>query len=323
MNHRAVWKLVLVAASVACAGTAMAQSFPSKPIRVIVPFTAGSTTDIIARAVSDRLAASLGQPVVIDNKPGAGGTLGAAAVAKADPDGHTILIHSSSHTVNPAMYEKLSFDTARDFAGVTPLAVLPNVLVVSPAKGYNSLQDLLKLAKSRPGVLNYGSAGAGSATHLSAEKFRVGAGIDAVHVPFKGSPDAINEVIGGRIDYYFAPVAPVIQLINKRKLQALAVSSAKRSSVLPSVPTTIEAGVPGSDYNFWIGMLVPAKTPRVVIERLHKETLAALASADVKERLANLGAEPMTMTPEQFDAHVGKELAANKTLVKQANIRLQ
>jgi tripartite-type tricarboxylate transporter receptor subunit TctC len=315
-------KTLFAAASLFAASGVMAQAYPSKPIHVVVPFTAGSTTDIIARAVTDKLAASLGQPVVIDNKPGAGGTLGAAAVAKSDPDGHTILIHSSSHTVNPATYDNLTFDTVRDFAGVMPIASLPNVLIVSPAKNYKTVKDLVAAAKAKPGTLNYASAGAGSATHLNAEKFRIGAGIDAVHIPFKGSPEAINEVMGGRVDYYFAPVAPVVQLIKESKVAALAVGSPKRSSILPDVPTTAEAGVPGSEYNFWIGMLVPAKTPRAIVERLYKETQAALASPEVKERLAKIGAEPMPMTSEQFDASIKNEVAANTALVKKANIKI-
>ncbi len=322
MTHRQHRKAFFVAASLLVAGSALAQSYPSKPIHVVVPFTAGSTTDIIARAVTDKLAASLGQPVVVDNKPGAGGTLGAAAVAKAEPDGHTILIHSSSHTVNPATYDNLSFDTQRDFAGVMPIASLPNVLIVSPAKNYKSVQELVAAAKAKPGTLNYASAGAGSATHLNAEKFRIGAGIEAVHIPFKGSPEAINEVMGGRVDYYFAPVAPVVQLIKEKKVAALAVGSPKRSSILPDVPTTAEAGVPDSEYSFWIGMLVPAKTPKPIVERLYREMQAALAAPDVKERLAKVGAEPMPMTSDQFDVYIRNEISANTALVKKANIKI-
>lgn len=305
------------------AAAAHAQSWPSKPIKVIVPFTAGSTTDIIARAVTDKLAASLGQPVVVENRGGAGGTVGAGVAAKADPDGYTILIHSSSHTVNPATYENLPFDTLRDFAGVMPLASLPNVMVVSPAKGYKSVKDVVDAAKAKPGALNYASAGAGSATHLNAEKFRIGAGIVATHVPFKGSPEALTDVMGGRVDYYFSPVAPALQLIRENKLAALAVGTPKRSSVLPDVPTTAEAGVAGAEYSFWIGMLVPAKTPRPIIERLYAETQAALASPEVRDRLAKLGAEPMPMTSEQFDAQIRSEIAANSALVKSANIKIQ
>jgi tripartite-type tricarboxylate transporter receptor subunit TctC len=310
--------LVLVTAT-----DAPAQQYPNKAVRVVVPFTAGSTTDIIARTVTERLASSFGQPIIVDNRSGAGGTIGAGIVAKAAPDGYTVLIHSSSHTVNPATYPNLPFDTARAFAGVTPLASLPNVLVMSPAKGVRSVSELLALAKAKPGTLTYASAGAGSATHLNAEKFRIGAGIDALHVPFKGSPEAVTEIMTGRVDYYFAPLAPVISLIREGRLVAVAVGSPRRSSALPNVPTTLEAGVPNSDYNFWIGMMVPGSVPRPVLDRLYSETTKALASAEMKKRYADLGADPMNMTPQQFDAYIRKEIAENMALVKTAGIKTQ
>ena len=305
------------------AALASAQSWPSKPIRVVVPFTAGSTTDIIARAVSDKLGAQLGQPIIVENRAGAGGTIGAGAVAKADPDGYTILVHSSSHTVNPATFASLPFNTERDFAGVSPIAALPNVLVMAPSKEIRSIKDLVASARAKPGAISYASAGAGSATHLNAEKFRMQAGFEGIHVPFKGSPEAITEVMTGRVDYYFSPVAPVIGHIKEGKLVAVAVGSAKRSSVLPDVPTTVEAGVPGSEFNFWIGMLVPARTPREIVNRLHQELQRAMATPEVKERFAKLGAEPLSMTPEQFDAYIRDEITANTRLVKAAGIPTQ
>jgi len=305
------------------AAPAAAQQYPTKSVRVVVPFTAGSTTDIIARTVTERLAASFGHPVIVDNRVGAGGTIGAGIAVKAAPDGYTVLIHSSSHTVNPATYPNLGFDTARDFSGVTPLASLPNVLVMGPSKGIRSVKDLLAAAKAKPGTLTYASAGAGSATHLNAEKFRIGAGIDALHVPFKGSPEAVTEVMTGRVDYYFAPLAPVISLLKDGRLVAVAVGSPRRSSALPDVPTTLEAGVPNSDYNFWIGMMVPAKTPKAVIDRLYSETTKALASPEMKKRYADLGADAMPMRPEQFDAYIAKEIAENQALVKKAGIKTQ
>jgi tripartite-type tricarboxylate transporter receptor subunit TctC len=303
------------------AATAHAQTWPSKPLRVIIPFTPGSGTDIVARAISDKLSANLGQPVIVENRPGAGGTIGAGVVAKADPDGYTILVQSSSHTVNPFTFQTLPYDTLKDFSGVAPLAVLPNVLIISPAKNIKSVQELVAAAKAKPGTINYASAGAGSATHLNAEKFRIGAGIDAVHIPFKGSPEAITEVMTGRVDYYFSPVVSALPQINEGKVLALAVGSPKRSSVLPNVPTTVEAGVPNSDYTFWVGMLVPAKTPRDIVNRLAEETQKALASPEVKERLAKLGAEPMPMTPDQFDAFIRDEMSANEKLIKAAGIK--
>jgi tripartite-type tricarboxylate transporter receptor subunit TctC len=302
---------------------AQAPAYPTKPIRVVVPFTAGSTTDIIARAITDKLSASLGQQVIVDNRGGAGGTIGAAAVAHAAPDGYTLLIHSSSHTVSPSTFAKLPYDTLKDFAGVTPIATLPNVLVVSPTKNLRSVKELVDTAKARPGTLNFASAGQGSATHLNAEKFKVQAGIDTTHIPFKGSPEAVNEVLAGRFEYYFSPIAPVLPQIREGRLLALAVGSPRRSSALPDIPTTAEAGVPNSEFNFWIGMMAPAKTPREIVARLHAEVQKALASDDVKERFAKLGAEVWTLPPEQFDQYIKEEVNVNSKLVKDAGIAPQ
>jgi tripartite-type tricarboxylate transporter receptor subunit TctC len=301
-------------------GTALAQAYPSKPIRVIVPFAAGSTTDIIARAITDKMGASMGQQLVVDNRGGASGTIGQALVAQAAPDGYTIMIHSSSHTVSPSTFAKLPFDTVNDFAGVTPISSTPNALVISPAKNVKTLADLLALAKTRPDGLNFASAGQGSATHLNAEKFKMAAGIKATNIPFKGSAEAVTEVISGRVDYYFSPIAPVIGQIREGQLVALAVGSPKRASALPDVPTTAEAGVPGSEFNFWIGMMVPAKTPRDIVKRLHDEVVKALASAEVKERFVKLGADAWTLAPEQFDAYIKDEIASNAKLVKAAGL---
>lgn len=323
MKRKAIVVYVAGATLAIAALAQAADTYPTRPIRAVVPFTPGSTTDIIARSVGERLNVGLGQNVIIDNRSGAGGTIGAAIAAQAPADGYTLLIHSSSHTVNPAMYAKLPYDTVRDFSGITPLASLPNVLVISPSKGIRSVKDLIAAAKSKPGSVTFASAGQGSATHLNAEKFRVRAGMEVVHVPFKGSPEALVEVMQGRVHYYFCPVAPVLPFIKEGKVMALAVGSAKRSSVLPDVPTTVEAGVPGSDYNFWIGMLVPAKTPRAIVTRLHQETQKALASPEIKKRFADLGAEAMPLTPEQFDALVKTELAANKAIVEAAGLKAQ
>jgi len=295
-------------------------SYPTKPIRVIVPFAAGSTTDIIARAIADKMGASMGQTLVIDNRGGASGTIGQQAVATAAPDGYTIMIHSSSHTVSPSTFAKLPFDTVADFAGVTPISTLPNALVISPAKNIKTLKELVAAAKARPGTINFASAGQGSATHLNAEKFKLAAKIDATNIPFKGSADAVTEVLSGRVDYYFSPIAPVIGQIREGHLLALAVGSPKRAAALPEVPTTAEAGVPGSEFNFWIGMMAPAKTPRAVVDRLHDEVAKALASPEVKERFLKLGADAWTLKPEQFDAYIKDEIASNATLVKAAGL---
>jgi tripartite-type tricarboxylate transporter receptor subunit TctC len=295
-------------------------AYPNKPIRVVVPFAAGSTTDIIARAISDKMSQSMGQALVIDNRGGASGTIGQQAVATSSPDGYTIMIHSSSHTVSPLTFAKLPFDTVNDFAGVTPISSTPNVLVMSPTKNIKTLQELLTAARAKPGGMNFASAGQGSATHLNAEKFKLAAKIEATNIPFKGSGEAVTEVISGRVDYYFSPIAPVIGQIRSGQLVALAVGSPKRASALPQVPTTAEAGVPGSEFNFWIGMMVPVKTPKDIVNRLHDEVVKALATAEVKERFVTLGADAWTMRPDQFDAYIRDEIKSNAGLVKAAGL---
>jgi tripartite-type tricarboxylate transporter receptor subunit TctC len=299
------------------------QAYPSRPIKFVVPFTAGSGTDIMARTIGDAMSKSMGQPIIIDNKPGAGGTIGANQVAKSEADGYTVLVHSSGHALNPAIYPNLPYDTVKDLTGVTPMAVLPNVMVVSPQRGWKTVADAVAEAKAKPGQLNYASAGVGSATHLNGEKFKLQAGIDAVHVPFKGTPEAISDVIGGRNDWFFAPLSSALPLIKDGKLQALAVSTAQRAPSLPNVPTTVEAGVPGSEYNFWVGMIVPAATPAPVIKRLHDEVIKALANPEVKERLSKLGAEPMPMEPQAFNAYIRTEMETAARIAKAANLKAQ
>ena len=320
MKHH-VTQLVAAAAFALGCGSALAQAgYPNKTIRVVVPFAAGSTTDIIARAITDKMSASMGQQLVVDNRAGASGTIGQTAVANAEADGYTIMIHSSSHTVSPSTFAKLPFDTLAGFAGVTPISSTPNVLVVAPSKGYKNVRDLLAAAKAKPGSMNFASAGQGSATHLNAEKFKMAAGIDATNIPFKGSAEAVTEVMAGRVDYYFSPIAPVIGQIRGGQLQALAVGSPRRASALPDVPTTAESGVAGSEFNFWIGMMVPAKTPRDIVNRLNAEVLKALALPEVKERFVQLGADVWTLQPEQFDAYIRTEITSNAALVKAAGL---
>jgi tripartite-type tricarboxylate transporter receptor subunit TctC len=287
---------------------------------VIVPFTAGSATDIMARTVTQRLSEQLGQPFVVENRAGAGGTLGVAAVAKADPDGHTILVHSSSYTITPTTYPNTPYDAVRDLVGITPLALLPQVLVVSPNKNIRTVQELVRAAKAKPGAMNYASAGVGTATQLSAERFRLAAGIDAVHVPFRGTPEALTEIMTGRVDYYFCPVDAVLPMIAEKRLLALAMGSSKRSAALPDVATTLEAGIPNSDYNFWVGIFVPSKTPREIVNRLHQEIAKTLDLKEVRESMAKLGAEPMLMRPEEFDAYIRNEITTNASVVKAAGI---
>jgi tripartite-type tricarboxylate transporter receptor subunit TctC len=244
-------RLVMMAAAVALAASAAhAQTYPTKPVHVIVPFTPGSATDVVARTVAQALSTRMGQVFVVENRPGAGGTIGANLVAKAAPDGYTLLVNSSGHTVNPSIYPSLPFDTAKDFTGVSLLAEQPNILVVAPSKGWKTAGDLVKAAKTEPGKLSYASAGAGSATHMNAEKFRVSAAIDAVHIPYKGTPEALTDTMNGRVDYFFAPVIAALPMVRDNRVTALAVGSAKRASVLPNVPTTEEGGLPGQRLQF-------------------------------------------------------------------------
>jgi tripartite-type tricarboxylate transporter receptor subunit TctC len=292
-------------------------------VHVIVPFTPGSATDVVARTVAQALSTRMGQVFVVENRPGAGGTIGANLVAKAAPDGYTLLVNSSGHTVNPSIYPSIPFDTAKDLAGISLLAEQPNILVVAPSKGWKTAGDLVKAAKAEPGKLTYASAGAGSATHMNAEKFRVSAGIDAVHIPYKGTPEALTDTMNGRVDYFFAPVIAALPMVRDNRVTALAVGSAKRASVLPDVPTTEEAGYPGSAYNFWVGMLAPAGTPPAIVDQLNKEVTAALASPEVKDRLAALGADAAPMPAADFDKMIAQELKDNAQLVKQAGITVQ
>lgn len=311
----------LLLAFTAGAAHAQTQTWPAgQPIKVIIPFSAGSATDVIARSVFEQVGTQLGQTFVIDNRVGAGGTIGANAVAKADADGYTLLVNSSSHTVTPSTYTSLPYDTEKDFAPIIPLANLANVLVVAPEK-YKSVQALVDAAKAKGGTLNYASAGAGSAAHLNAERFRLAGKFEAQHVPFKGAPDALREIVADRIDFYFVPLAPARGLINDGKLAAIAVSSSQRASALPNVPTTVEAGFPNSEYNFWIGVFAPAKTPPAIVERLYKEISTALANPAIAGKMKALGADPMKMSSQEFRELIGKEIVSNAELVKAAGIK--
>ena len=302
-----------------CHGDALAQTWPSKPIRAIIPFAAGSATDVVPRVVFEPLSAQLGQPIVVENRGGAGTTIGAALVAKAEADGYTLLATSSAHTLVPTVYPSAPYDTAADFAAVVSLGSGPNVLVVSPAKDFKTAQDLVAAAKARPGSFNFASAGVGSATHLSAERFRMAAGFDAVHIPFRGGAEAITEVLAGRAEFYFCPLGTALPQVREGKLLALAVSSPKRAALLPDVPSVVEL-FPNSDYAFWIGVFMPAKTPRDIVDRFHREAVKTMQLPNVKERLETLGMDPMPLTPAQFDAHVRSEIASTGLLAKAAGL---
>ena len=312
-----------VAASLSLPSVAQTEWPRDKTITFIVPFTAGSGTDVIARTIAEKLATALGTQIVIDNRTGAGGTVGAALVAKAPSDGYTMLIHSSGHVVNPALYPKLSYDTLKDFDGVSTLASLPNVLVVSPSKGYKDVADLVAKAKAQPGACNYASAGNGSATHMNAEKFRVATGVQAQHVPYRGTPEALTETSTGRIDWFFAPLVSALPLIQSGRLQALAVSTATRSPLLPNVPSIAEAGFSNAAYTFWVGLFVTAKTPKPIVQKLHAALMTVLALPDVKERLEKLGASAMPMQQEAFEKYLDTEALSAAQLVKAAGIRIE
>lgn len=322
-----VLKSVLAGLAVAlsfatASASAQAPAASGKPITFVVPFTVGSGTDVVARVLSDHLSKALGQTIVVDNKAGAGGTLGAAQVASSAPDGLTVLIHSAGHVANAALYPKLKYDTLKDFTPVAMLATLPNVLVVSPASGIRSVEELVRKAQAQPGKMTYASAGNGSATHINAEKFRIAARIQAAHVPYRGTPPALMDVVGGQVDWYFAPLVSALPLIQENKLVALAVGSQARSAALPKVPTTLEAGYAGSDYTFWVGMFVPARTPAEIVKRLSTATAQVLQLPEVKAALAKVGAEVPTLTQQQFADSVAQEMATTASLIRQAGIKV-
>jgi tripartite-type tricarboxylate transporter receptor subunit TctC len=300
---------------------ANAQAWPTKPIKTIVAFPAGGIVDVLARVVCDPLSPRLRQPIVVENRAGAGGVIASAFVAKSDPDGHTLLVHSAGHTIAPSLQSNLSYDPGRDFSAVVPLGVTANVLVVSPARNLKTVRDLVAAAKAKPGSLTFASAGAGSGTHFSAERFRISAGIEVVHVPFKGTPEMITEVIAGRIDFFFGPVGIVLPHIREGQLLALAVNSPKRASALPNLPTLSEAGITDADYPNWFGMFLPAKTPRNIVNQLHRETLAVLHTSNVEKKLATIGVDPMVMTPVEFDEYVKSEIGINAALVNATGIK--
>ena len=315
--------LIALLAALLAASLAHGQAWPSKPVRVVVSLPAGSATDIVGRAVAERLSAQLGQPFVVENRVGASGSIAQSLVAKADPDGYTLLVFSSSATVVPSTVPNLSFDVVRDFAGITMLANNPNALAVNLQRGFKSVKDLVTYAKANPGKLNYATIGSGSATHLNAERFRLAAGLEAQQVPYKGTAEALTDLIAGRVDYCFCPISNVLPMAKEGKVGMLAVGSSRRASGAPDTPTTEEAGVPNSAYNFYVGMSVPAKVPRDIVNRLHAEVVKALNSPELKERYARLSVDAQLFTPEQFDAYLKDEVVANAALVKAAGIKAQ
>jgi tripartite-type tricarboxylate transporter receptor subunit TctC len=301
-------------------GGADAQTYPSKPIRWIVPFPPGGSTDLLARVVGQKLTESWGQQVIVDNRGGAGGTLGAAEAARAPGDGYTLLMGAIHHTIATSAYPKLPYDFQRDFAPITVVAIVPNVLVVNPSVPAKSVKELIAYAKANPGKLTYGSAGMGTAHHLIGEVFNARAGVDILHVPYKGSAPAVADLIGGQVSIMYDTVASCLPHVKAGKLRPLAVATAKRSSALPDVPTIAEAALPGFEVTTWFGALAPAKTPKELVVKLNAEMVKILNMPDVRKRLLEAGAEPVGSTPDEMAAQIKKETEEFAKIVKQAKI---
>jgi len=304
-------------------GSASAQTYPTKAIRIIVPFTPGSATDVMGRIVSERLNAAWGQPVVVDNKPGAGGSIGIREGSRADPDGYTLVLVSSGHAVNHVLYKDLGYDTLKDLSAVAMLGSLPSVLIVPPTLPVNSVKELVAMLQANPGKYNYATAGVGSGAHVSLEKFNVATGVKAVHVPLKGTPPILAETMAGRVEYAMVPAVSGMGPVRDGKVKPLAVSTNKRVAALPNVPTLGEAGFPGAESTFWLALLAPAKTPAEVVAKVNAEVNRALNSPDMVERLAKLGTEPMLMTPAQSDAFIAREYNELGKIMRDAGLTPQ
>jgi tripartite-type tricarboxylate transporter receptor subunit TctC len=313
--------LICILTNLFIASMARAEDWPSHLIRATIPFGAGSATDVVPRLMFDRLAAELGQPIVIENRVGAGGTLGTAMVAKADPDGYSVLAHSSALTISPAIFPNLTFDATRDLASALMIGSSANVMIVPPSRPWKTVQDFIADARAKPGSISFGSVGIGSAVHISAEKFRLAAGIEATHVPYRGGAEVIADIIGGRIDFYFCPLATALPLIQAGQVRALVVSTRTRVADLPNVPTPLEAGLQNADSAIWFGVFMPAKTPRDIVEKFHAAGVRVLNDPEMQASLKKLGVEPLPMTPAQMDDLVKRETAANMEVIKAAGIR--
>jgi len=304
-------------------GGALAQAWPAKPISLVVPFPAGGTTDVLARALADKLSQSLGQPVIVESKPGAGATLGADYVAKARPDGYTLLVGAVHHTIAASVYKKLPYDFQKDLAPLTEIALVPNVLVVNAATPASNVAELVALLKAQPGKYNYGSNGNGTAQHLIGTQFENMTGTDIAHIPYKGSGPLTTDLLGGQITMSFDTVTPVLQHIRSGKLRALAVTTATRSSALPDVPTLAEAGLQGFNIGTWFGVLAPAATPRDVLARLNTELVKVIKSPEFRKRMDEIGAEPIGNSAEQMAAHIKGETEKFARLVRDAKVTIE
>ena len=315
-------RLTLAVVTCMAAATAFAQTFPARPVRIIVPFPAGGTTDILARQISAELAARWGQPVIVDNKGGASGTIGSEMLVQSAPDGHTLMLTATHHVINPGLYKKLKYDTRTDFTPIALIASVPNVLLVNPALPVMSVQELIKYAKDKPGTLSFGSTGIGGANHLAGELFKFSTGIEALHIPYKGAAPALNDLLGGQIPMMFDSVPGVLQHIKAGKLRALGVTSLKRSATLPDVPTIDEAGLKGFEATAWFGLYAPGRMAPALRDRIAGDVLQALQSTAIREQFAKLGAESGTMTQAQFAAFVDAELSKWARVVSEAGVKI-
>jgi len=322
MEYNRIAAVAVLAAAAALPATVAAQKYPSKPIRMLVPFSAGSQTDILARWVGEKVLESWGQQVVVDNRPSAGGTIASEYVLAANPDGHTLMMVSTGHAGNATLYSKLSYDTVKDFSGITRVASVPNMLVVAPTLGPKTVKELIAYAKARPGQINFSSAGIGSGTQINGEMFKLAAGIEATHVPYKGAPESLNEAATGRVHFTFSPVVVAQGQVKAGRVTALAVSTAKRSPLFPDVPTVAEAGIPGFEYDQWYGLLAAAKTPRPIVNQVNKEIVRILNLPDIKERMLTQGATPSPTTPEEFDAFIRSEVKRFAKILIAAGARI-
>jgi tripartite-type tricarboxylate transporter receptor subunit TctC len=326
---KALLQTLLVLAAIGVFGRAGAQAipaasdYPTKPIRIIVPFTPGSANDIIARIVSPKLAERWGRPVVIDNRPSAGGIVGCTIIAEAAPDGHTLMVTGSNFAGSAALYSKLPYDPVRDFAGVTQFASTPLVLVVAPSLGAKSVKELITLAREKPEQLNYGSTGLGSGPHYGAELFKLVAGINAVHVPYRGSPESLTDLMAGRVHFILSPVLAATPLVRGGRVLALGVTTTYRAQALPEVPTIAEAGLPAFEYQGWYGMLAPGKTPRKLVNLLSAEVGKILDMPEIKERIASQGAIAKSSSPEAFDSLVHNEIKTRRKVWKAAGVKAE
>ena len=320
MGFRKVFLMLVLALAGA---SALAQTYPAKPVRMIIAFTPGSSIDIVGRAVAAKLQEIWGQPVVAENRAGAGGSIGSKVVVDSPADGYTLLANSSAHAANPGIYAKLPYDTMKDFTNLALLGSTPNVLITGTETGWKSLKDFVAASKANPGKLNFSSAGVGSGTHFNLEKLKIALGLDVVHVPYKGTPEAIGDTIGGRVCCYWAPLNAALPHVNGGKAVALAVSSGKRTPLLPNVPTVAEQGYPGFEYTLWLGLWGPTGLPADISARINKDVNAALASADLRERLLKLGTEPGSMTIPEFTEYVRKEIDETQAVLKAAGIKPQ